>query len=235
MGYFQKSIKYLKSTLRLWTSNIDKAILYNNLARLSLSLKDSVSALKANRLCLENISLESNSILRERLKNQNFSLIAENKSKQELVSFLFYNNAALLEKIKITDESQFVYRKGFEFSLSTLGELSYLTNKFKPKLRVRRSFIPKQVHSYGDLRRKSFELKFDNSDFECNLNDGSMVYNCEKFDERKNVHSSNNNRNAGKSKKRNAAPSHDVIFFYFYIFGDVLFYFSFEIKLFLIL
>jgi hypothetical protein len=214
MGYFQKSIKYLKSTLRLWTSNIDKAILYNNLARLSLCQNDSAAALKANRLCLENISSESNSILRERLQNKNFSLIAENKSKQELVSFLFYNNAALLEKIKIADESQFVYRKGYEFSLSTLGELSYLTNKFKPKLSASRSFIPKQVQSYAELRRKSFELKFDNSDFDCDLNYGSLVKNCEKFDERKNVRKSdnNNNWNVGKGKKSNAAPSHDVCF-----------------------
>ena len=84
MGYLQKSLMYLKSTLRLWNTNTDKAIIYNNLARVYLLLNDVSAALKANKLCLDYISIESNAILRERLQNQNFSLIAENKNKIEL-------------------------------------------------------------------------------------------------------------------------------------------------------
>ena len=122
MGFLQKSLMYLKSTLRLWASNIDKAILYNNLARVYYTLNDASAALKANKLSLELISIESNNILRDRLQNNNFSSVAENKNKIELISFLFYNNGFLLEKTKIEDESYLVYRKGYEFSLSTLGE-----------------------------------------------------------------------------------------------------------------
>jgi len=177
------------------------------LARLYLCLKDFSAALKANRLCLENISLESNSILCERLQNKNFSFIAENKNKQELISFLFYNNAALLEKIKITDESSFVYRKGYEFSLSTLGELSYLTNKFKPKLSSNRSSIAKNLRSYGELRRKSFDFRFENSDFDCDFNDASLVKNNEKYYEK-------NIRNVEKGKIRNVTPVNEVCFLF---------------------
>lgn len=166
MGFLQKSLMYLKSTLRLWSSSIDKAILYNNLARVYLTLKDSSAALKANKLCLELISVESNNILRDRLQNTNFNLIAENKNKIELISYLFYNNGFLLEKTKIEDESYLVYRKGYEFSLSTLGELSILTNKFKPKLSYIKK-ISKPIQNFSDYRRKTLDSKYD-SDIDYN-------------------------------------------------------------------
>lgn len=166
MGYLQKSLMYLKSTLRLWSSNIDKAILYNNLARIYYTLNDSSAALKANKFCLELISIESNNILRDRLQNNNFNIFAENKNKIELISFLFYNNGFLLEKSKIEDESYLVYRKGYEFSLSMLGELNLLTNKYKPKLNYTRK-ISKSIQNFSDYRRKSLDSKYD-SDIDYN-------------------------------------------------------------------
>lgn len=166
MGYLQKSLMYLKSTIRLWSSNIDKAILYNNLARIYYTLNDISAALKANKLCLEIVNIESNLILRERLQNSNFSLIAENKNKIELISFLFFNNGFLLEKAKIEDESYLIYRKGYEFSLSTLGELNILTNKYRPKLNYIRK-VSKSIQNFSDYRRKSLDSKYD-SDIDYN-------------------------------------------------------------------
>jgi len=73
--------------LCIWTSNTDKAILYNNLARLYLLTNDFSGALKANKIFLENISTESFNILPQRQENKNFSFVAENKNKIELISF----------------------------------------------------------------------------------------------------------------------------------------------------
>jgi len=171
MGLVQKSLVYLKYTLRLWNSNIDKAILYNNLARIYLILNDFSASLKANKLCLDIITNESNFILKERIKNSNFNLLAENKNKIELISFLFYNYGFFCEKMKIEDESYLVYKRGFEFSLSTLGDMNILTNKFRPKLNYNRK-ITKSIHNFSDLRRRrSLDSKYD-SDIDYNsIND----------------------------------------------------------------
>lgn len=174
MGFFQKSLMYLKSTLKLWNTNSDKAIVYNNIARIYLSLNDSSAALKANKLCLDHISIETNIIFRERIQNQNFNLIAENKNKIELISFLLYNNAFLLEKLKIEDESYLIYRKGYEFSLSMLGDLNILTNKYKPKLNYIRK-VTKSIPTFSDMRRKSLDSKYD-SDIDYNsFMDGNIA------------------------------------------------------------
>lgn len=58
----------------------------------------------------------------------------ETKIKAELLSFLFYNNAYLLEKLKNEEESYFIYQKGMQFSSSILGDFNMLSNKFRPKL-----------------------------------------------------------------------------------------------------
>ncbi len=162
---------YLKNTLRLWSSNIDKAILYNNLARIYYTLNDTSSALKASKLCLELISIESNNILRDRLQNNKMNLITENKI--ELISFLFYNNGFLLEKTKIEDDSYMVYRKGYEFSLCTLGEMNLLTNKFKPKLIFRRK-ISKSIQNFSDFRKKTLDSKSDSDIDNTSFIDGNF-------------------------------------------------------------
>lgn len=141
-------------------NSVDKAIVFNNIARLYLCVNEQSAALKANKLCFENISIEATNILKERLINPNYYLLVENQSKFELISFLFYNNAFLFEKAKLEEESNLIYRKGYEFSLSTLGDLNILTNKFKPKLNLPKR-IPKSLNNFNDVRKKTLDSKYD--------------------------------------------------------------------------
>ena len=167
MGQYNKGLKYLKSVQKFIKSNIEKAILYNNMARMYLSLNEIKSSLNSNKLCFENIVMEAAIVLKERLIKPNYTLITENKYKIELISFLFYNNGFLLEKIKLEDESYYIYKKGYEFSLSTLGELNILTDKFRPKI-LNYKNIPKSLQNFNDMRVKSFDSKYD-SDIDYNF------------------------------------------------------------------
>ena len=99
------------------------------------------------------------------------NLITENKI--ELISFLFYNNGFLLEKTKIEDDSYMVYRKGYEFSLCTLGEMNLLTNKFKPKLIFRRK-ISKSIQNFSDFRKKTLDSKSDSDIDNTSFIDGNF-------------------------------------------------------------
>lgn len=130
-----------------------------------LCINNLSSAIKANKLSFENISVVATNILKERFVNPNYNLMVENKSKFELISYLFYNNAFLLEKAKLEEESSLIYQKGYEFSLSTLGDFSMLTNKFKPKVVLVRN-IPKSLFNFNDVRIKTIDSKYD-SDVDC--------------------------------------------------------------------
>lgn len=173
MGHFQKGLKYIKSTLKYINSNIDKAIVFNNIARIYFSLNDYSSAIKSTKLCLDNIIIEANIIQKERLSIPNYTLISENRNKVELISFLYYNNAYLLEKAKLDDESRQIYQKGYEFSLSTLGELNLLTNKFRPKLSFSRK-ITKSFNNISDMRRRSLDSKYDSDMDYFSILDGNV-------------------------------------------------------------
>lgn len=208
MGHFQKGLKYIKSTLKYINSNIDKAIVFNNITRIYYSLNDFSSAIKSAKLCLENIIIEANIIQKERLSITNYTLISENRNKVELISFLYYNNAYLFEKAKLDDESRQIYQKGYEFSLSTLGELNLLTNKFRPKLSFSRK-ITKSFNNFSDMRRRSLDSKYDSDVDYFSILDGNVGGGFNILPKLRYVKKTNNN-NGTSSKNMSVIPVNNI-------------------------
>lgn len=60
-----------------------------------------------------------------------------NKNKAQLLSFLLYNLGAMLVKANKDQESKVYFKKGYEFSLATLGENAMLTIKYKIKFQTK--------------------------------------------------------------------------------------------------
>ena len=157
-GQIQNALKHLKQCLKYTFSTVDKAIVYNNITRLYLIVNDCSSSLKYNKICLEHILTESNLILKDRFSKSDNNFAIETKNKAELLSFLFYNNGYLMEKLKYEEESYYIYQKGMQFSTSTLGDLNMLSNKFRPKLVNSR--IPKGIPK-NDYAIKTIDSKYD--------------------------------------------------------------------------
>ena len=219
-GQIQNALKHIKQCLKYTFSNIDKAIVFNNISRLYLCANDYSLALKFNKICLEVILSESNIILKDRLsKSDNNNLSIELKNKAELISFLFYNNAYLLEKLKNEDESYYIYQKGMQFSTSILGDLNMLSNKFRPKLSYAK--IPKNINNIQIYNDNKFINIDDTSLIDVNSLAPSHNLFMGKMGFQKKV------LNKNKSSKNNK-----VIFFFKFVYKFFLFFFR---KFFLIM
>jgi tetratricopeptide (TPR) repeat protein len=126
---YYKALKYFKLCINLSVTNLDYAVVYNNMSRIYLYLDEYGAAYQNSKLCFDYFKLEMDKVM-----NNKFS---ENKSKSniELISFLYYNYALALEKFGRVEESQFAFRKGYEFSVGFLGEYHINTNKYPIKMK----------------------------------------------------------------------------------------------------
>lgn len=137
-GAHNKAMKYIKSYLKLTSNNLDKAISYSNMCKIYFLMNDTPNALQASRLCYDSIKEEADIITRERIYNPpqmiNGSALQQFQNKIQLISFLYLNCGLALERGKKVDESKEVFKKGYTFSVSMLGEYNLNTNKFLPKI-----------------------------------------------------------------------------------------------------
>jgi hypothetical protein len=109
-----------------------------------------------------------------------------------LISFLFYNIAYLLEKLKNEEESFYIYQKGMQFSTSILGDLNMLSNKFRPKLSYAK--IPKNINNIPISNENRFINMDDSSLIDINSLAPSLPY-MGKMGFQKKVFSKNNINN----------------------------------------
>jgi hypothetical protein len=121
---------YLKLCVNICVSNFDFAITYNNMSRIYFYLDEFSAAYQNGKMSYDYFKIEINKIVKNKFITEN----RNTRSNIELISFLYYNFAILLEKVGKVEESQIAFKKGYEFSVSFLGEFHINTNKFPSRI-----------------------------------------------------------------------------------------------------
>jgi hypothetical protein len=188
-GSLSKANRYIKIFLKYAQGNLDKAIVLNNIARINMKLRDRSGAYNAMRNCFELIKEESkkitNHLFKERGDDVINSLVQNNltnnsQNRIQLVSYLYLNYGSLLQTLCKENEAIEVLRKGYEFSLSTLGEFHINLNKFAIKLQNLQT-IPKGVNignnSRDYARRGTVDSKYDSDLDYMSIMDNTAIMN----------------------------------------------------------
>ena len=97
-------------------------------------MKDKEGALKNAQMGYDSFKEDAERLKLERIQSLTCEDLISNSRKANLISFLYYNYAYLIDKLGKSKESLLIFRKGYQFSMSILGENNLLTLKFKPKL-----------------------------------------------------------------------------------------------------
>lgn len=116
------------------SSDLDKAIIYNNISRIYLDQGDINLATSNINLCYEAFKDTINIVLKERTLNDKYKLDSFLFNKSQLLAFLLYNYGFVLESVGNVNNSKVIFKRGYEFARSTLGDSHFLTEKFRPKL-----------------------------------------------------------------------------------------------------
>ena len=104
------------------------------MAKIHFDLKDKESAIKNAQMAYDSFKEDAERLKLERIQSLTCDDLINNSRKANLISFLYYNYASIMEKIGKSKDSLLMFRKGYQFSMSILGENNLLTLKFKPKL-----------------------------------------------------------------------------------------------------
>jgi hypothetical protein len=126
-----KSIKFSKLALEYSVNNLDRSIIFNNLAKIYFDFNDKESAEQNIRNCYKSFQEESENLKIDFIKSKQQSF---KRSKSSLISFLFFNCGVLMNKLGYIQESIGIFKKGYHFSMALLGENNILTTKFRPKI-----------------------------------------------------------------------------------------------------
>ena len=131
--YISINKKYIDST-----SNLDKIILYNNIIRIAFKgnkineIKGYINNLK---WCLLNeIKKTKENNMKQVINDSIIDTNGISFEKNTLLSFLIYNLGLIYEKLNQMKEANEMFTKGFEFSMSSLGEYNFYTNKLMAKI-----------------------------------------------------------------------------------------------------
>jgi hypothetical protein len=128
------AFNYLKYALQFTQNKLDKALIYNNLSKIQIKLNDSLSAVNSMRNCYIYLLDEVERIKNERLRVHNeISIDATMLNEANLISYLYYNFGIFMLINKNIRESNLIFREGYKFSMSILGEYNLNTLKFIPK------------------------------------------------------------------------------------------------------
>lgn len=183
-GSLSKANRYIKIFLKYAQGNLDKALVLNNIARISMKLRDRQAALTAMRNCFELVKEESkkitNYLFKERGEDEKYdkyekvnsygnnsaigNLSSNGQNRIQLISYLYLNYGSLLQSLGKENEAAEILRKGYEFSLSTLGEFHINLNKFAAKLQILQTISKSVVpgnNSRDLLRRGTVDSKYD--------------------------------------------------------------------------
>jgi hypothetical protein len=120
---------YLKLCINVSGSNMDFAIVYNNLSRIYMYLEEYSYVYHHIKLAYDYFKLEA-----EKITKQKYNLDVHLRANIEVISFLYYSYAICIEKLGKLEESQYAFRKGYEFSVAFLGENNFITAKYPRRI-----------------------------------------------------------------------------------------------------
>ena len=138
-----KYICYNKKYIE-YNNDFDNAVFYNNLIRICLK-NNNVNEVKlyvdSFKKCLDNaITLLNNIRIKKAFENgrgtQMNGINSEYSTKIELIALMMFNFGTVLDKINNKQEAKNIYVQGYEFSISTLGEWNFYTQKLKRKIMI---------------------------------------------------------------------------------------------------
>ena len=131
---YEKSLYFLSQNEKFIETNsdIDNAIYYNNIIRVLFKLKRASEIIQYAEpfwACIDN---EMRGIKNDMFKKMNDKEWNKQEvlGKAELLSFLCFNLGLMREKLGYKAFFE-IYQKGYEFSVSILGEHHFYTNKFR--------------------------------------------------------------------------------------------------------
>ena len=183
-GKYTKAYKYISYNKKYiaTSSHIDNAILFNNLIRIALKANktnDINEYIEQMKNCLFIEMKRSKETMMKQTSNNNIyeanSFLSE---KNILISFLMYNLGIILEKVNQISKSKEIFIKGYEFSMSTIGEHHFYTNKYLTKITasISKNFI--EDLNENRYQHKYKEISSEDSEKEnmLMLQSGSKIY-----------------------------------------------------------
>ena len=146
---YEKSLNELDLCKKYLNSNYDKIVFYNNYIRIFIKLKkkDNSQINSYFNSWKECLIEEMNNIKNKNLfsKEKNFD-----KNILNLISFSCFNYAYFKEIYeKNINEAKDFYKKGYEFSICTIGDDNYLTLKFQNKINTLSSNQTNRNYKYS--------------------------------------------------------------------------------------
>ena len=141
-GVNDKALKYFNHFFKYAVNPIDKLIYYNNALKVLMKMNrvaeidDMVEKFKVS--LFEEIERAKKEKLIALAQNEQNKMNDEFISKCKLLTFLMYNYSLMIELNGNSKEVKDNYKKGYEFSLSMLGETNLYTSKFVHKLDTKR-------------------------------------------------------------------------------------------------
>ena len=183
-GKYNKAYKYISYNKKYigTSSHIDNAILFNNLIRIALKANktnDINEYIEQMKNCLVIEMKRSKEAMMKQTSNNNIyeanSFLTE---KNILISFLMYNLGNILEKVSQNNKSKEIFIKGYEFSMSTIGEHHFYTNKYLTKITasISKNFIEDLNENRYQHKYKEISSEESENENKLMLQSGSKIY-----------------------------------------------------------
>ena len=183
-GKYNKAYKYISYNKKYigTSSHIDNAILFNNLIRIALKANktnDINEYIEQMKNCLVIEMKRSKEAMMKQTSNNNIyeanSFLTE---KNILISFLMYNLGNILEKVSQNNKSKEIFIKGYEFSMSTIGEHHFYTNKYLTKITasISKNFIEDLNENRYQYKYKEISSEESENENKLMLQSGSKIY-----------------------------------------------------------
>ena len=141
-GVNDKAIKYFNHFFKYAVTPMDKLIFYNNALKVLIKMNRVAEiediAEKFRALLFEEVEKAKKEKLIALAQNEQNKMSDEFIAKCKLLTFLMYNYALMIEMNGKSREVRDNYKKGYEFSMSMLGETNLYTSKFLHKLDTKR-------------------------------------------------------------------------------------------------
>ena len=156
-GAYDKALKYFNHYKKFANTITDQLIYYNNALKVIIKLN------KVNEIddCIEKFK----ALLFLVIGRDNETNIEGFIQKCKLLAFMVYNYGTALEMLSRLKDAKASYKKGYEFSISMLGESSLYTNKFVHKIDSKRPIAisrSKTLNEKSNIRYRIEELRIYN-------------------------------------------------------------------------
>lgn len=176
-GAYDKALKYFNHYKKFANTITDQLIYYNNALKVIIKLNkvneidDCIDKFKALLFTeMEEVKSEKMLMIGRDNEMNNEDVI----QKCKLLAFMVYNYGFALEMLLRLKEAKASYKKGYEFSISMLGESSLYTNKFVHKIDSKRPIAisrSKTLNEKSNIRSKTPNRRTSNIQREDNSNE----------------------------------------------------------------